>query len=152
MHRQFWLASIIAASLCTAVPLSQAAESSQGDSQTAKQEAKEKKLKLAKHETAIYVTDMHCRSCARKIARKVFALKGVKDVRHDVKANLSIVVSQPKQPLDPLKAWAAVQSAGFKPTKLIGPAGTYVPHQDKDKKQPVKLAEKPKPKDDTATQ
>ncbi|MCA9237815.1 MAG: heavy-metal-associated domain-containing protein [Planctomycetales bacterium] len=109
------------------------------------QEPKEtnpKPLKLANHETAIYVGKMHCKTCARKISSKLFTLKGVKQVRSDVKANLTIVVSEPKQPLDPVKAWAAVQAAGFKPTKLIGPAGTYVPHKDAKKTAPVKLAEK----------
>ena len=121
-----------------------AAEKPQESKETKPKEAKPKPLKLAKYETAIYVGKMHCKTCARKISSKLFTLKGVKQVRSDVKANLTIVVSEPKQPLDPVKAWAAVQAAGFKPTKLIGPAGTYVPHKDAKKTAPVKLAEKPK--------
>lgn len=124
---------------------SAAADSDHADQQQDKQKRTEdKNLKLGKYETAIFVTNMHCKTCARKISGKLFALKGVKEVRSDVKANLSIVINEPKAPLDPFKAWAAVQAAGFIPTKLIGPAGTYVPHKDKDVKKPVKVAEKSK--------
>ncbi|MBX3424811.1 MAG: heavy-metal-associated domain-containing protein [Pirellulales bacterium] len=102
-----------------------------------------KNLKLAKDETAIYVSNMHCKTCARKISSKLFAIKGVKQVRTNVKDNLAIVQTEPKKPLDPLAAWGAVQQAGFKPTKLIGPGGTYVPNENVEKKTPVKLAESP---------
>jgi copper chaperone CopZ len=83
-------------------------------------------LKLAPGEIAIYVGDMHCPNCAKKIAGKLYRLKGVVKVRTDVKKNLAIVTPQAKKIVDSKAAWAAVRSAGFKPTKLIGPQGTFV--------------------------
>lgn len=91
--------------------------------------AKTAKPKIAKGETAIYVGDMHCAGCAKKIARKLYRLKGVVKVRTDVKHNLAIVTPQAKKQIDSKAAWKAVQAAGFQPTKLIGPQGTFVAHE-----------------------
>jgi copper chaperone CopZ len=96
-------------------------------------------LKLAANEVAIYVDDMHCSNCAKKIAGKLYRVKGVVKVRTSVKQNLAIVTPQAKKQVDSKAAWAAVQKAGFKPTKLIGPQGTFV--ADEKTKQPQKVAE-----------
>lgn len=103
------------------------------------QPAKPAELKLAKDEIAIYVGDMHCSTCAKKIAGKLYRLKGVVKVRTDVKKNLAIITPQAKKQVDSKAAWAAVRAAGFKPTKLIGPEGTFV--LDEKTKGPVKAPE-----------
>jgi copper chaperone CopZ len=103
------------------------------------QPAKPAEVKLAKNEIAIYVGDMHCAHCAKKIAGKLYRVKGVVKVRTDVKKNLAIVTPQAKKQVDSKAAWAAVRSAGFKPTKLIGPQGTFV--ADQKTKDPVKAKE-----------
>ncbi len=105
--------------------------------------AKPAELKLAKNEIAIYVGDMHCSHCAKKIAGKLYRVKGVVKVRTDVKKNLAIVTPQAKKLVDSKAAWAAVRAAGFKPTKLIGPQGTFV--ADKKTKDPVKTSESTPP-------
>jgi copper chaperone CopZ len=99
------------------------------DSPGAAAASKPKPLKLATGEVAIYVGDMHCATCAKKIAGKLYRLKGVVKVRTDVKANLAVVTPQKKKQIDAKAAWAAVQSAGFSPSKLIGPQGTFVPNE-----------------------
>jgi copper chaperone CopZ len=83
------------------------------------------KLKMAKNETAIYVGDMHCGHCAKKIAGKLYTVKGVLKVRTDVKADVVIVTPQKKKKLDPMALWAAADKSGFPAIKLIGPTGTY---------------------------
>jgi Cu+-exporting ATPase len=100
-------------------------------------------VKLGENETAIYVTKMHCPTCAKKIAAKLYRVKGVMKVKTDVKKNLAIVTPQSKKQVDVKAAWAAVQAAGFKPAKLIGPQGTYVA-QEKSK-EPVEQAESAAP-------
>ena len=98
-----------------------------------------KKLKLAPGQSAVYVTNMHCKTCAKKIARKLYTLKGVSRVSTNVKDNLAIITPQPKKRVPAKSMWSAVQSAGFQPVKLIGPEGTYAAH--KKTKAPVKIAE-----------
>jgi len=96
-------------------------------------------IKLAPHETAIYVGDMHCATCAKKISGKLFRVKGVMKVRTNVKHHVAIVTPQSKKVVDVKAAWKAVQSAGFEPVKLVGPEGTFV--SDEKSKEPVKDAE-----------
>ncbi len=107
--------------------------------ETAATPAKPPALKLAPNEVAIYVGDMHCATCAKKIAGKLYSVKGVVKVRTSVKENLAIVTPQAKKQVDPKLAWAAVQKAGFKPTKMIAPQGTYV--AEEKSKEPHKVAE-----------
>jgi copper chaperone CopZ len=97
------------------------------------------KLKIAATETAIYVDDMHCAGCAKKISGRLYRLKGVVKVRTDLKAHLAVVTPQAKREVDAKAAWEAVQKAGFQPTKLVGPQGTFVAHEKT--KKPEKVAE-----------
>ncbi len=99
------------------------------------------KVKLAPHETAIYVVDMHCASCAKKIASRLYRVKGVMKVRTDVKADVAVITPQAKKQIDPKAAWSAVQAAGTQPTRLVGPQGTFVAHEKT--KAPQKIAEAP---------
>ena len=84
------------------------------------------KLKMAPNETVIYVGDLHCKHCAKKIASKLYAVKGVVKVRTDLKADVAIVTPQTKKKLDPLALWSAAKNSGFPAVKLVGPAGTYL--------------------------
>ena len=75
--------------------------------------------------TSIYVDNMHCKTCAKKIARKLYAVPGVVAVHANVGKNLAVVTPQKKKSLSPKALWEAVQAANFKPVKLISPQGTY---------------------------
>jgi len=110
-------------SLLVALPPVQAAN-------TATKTKLQTKLKKAPTETVIYVKSLHCKTCAKKIARKLFAVKGVTKVRTDLKANLAIVTPQKKKQLDPLALWSAAKASGFPAIKLVGPAGTYLPNAE----------------------
>ncbi len=96
-------------------------------------------LKIAATDTVIYVGDMHCKTCAKKISRKLYAVKSVVKVRTDVKADVAIITPQQKKTLDTGALWSAAQQAGFQPLKLVGPAGTFTP--DPETKAPQRLAE-----------
>jgi copper chaperone CopZ len=130
LYRCIAAATFSLAFLCTATPSVPAAE---------KAPVAAAEIKLAPHETAIYVGDMHCATCAKKISGKLFRVKGVMKVRTNVKQHVAIVTPQSKKVVDVKAAWKAVQSAGFEPVKLVGPEGTFV--SDEKSKEPVKDAE-----------
>ncbi len=75
--------------------------------------------------TTIVVNDMHCPACAQKIAARLYAVPGVLEVRADVPADTVYVIPQRSRQPSPRAMWVAVEQAGFKPLKLIGPAGQF---------------------------
>jgi copper chaperone CopZ len=75
--------------------------------------------------TTIHVHDMHCGECAKKIARKLYVVPGVVEVRADVPKNIAYVVPQQGKALSPRTLWESVESAGFRVAKLVGPHGEY---------------------------
>jgi copper chaperone CopZ len=85
--------------------------------------AVKKALKMQNGETAIFVGDMHCAGCAKKVARKLYGVKGVVKVRSDIKIDVAIVTPQRGKQLDAKALWAATETSGILPIKLIGPAG-----------------------------
>ena len=82
-------------------------------------------LTLEGRATAIFVDDMHCKACAKKIARKLYAVPGVVAVHADVSKNLALVTPQKNKDPSPRALWEAIEAAKFKPVKLVGPYGTY---------------------------
>lgn len=130
MLRILAMSALSLAFLCTGAQSAPAAE---------KASAAATEIKLAPNETAIYVGDMHCAACAKKISGKLFRVKGVMKVRTNVKQHVAIVTPQSKKVVDVKAAWKAVQSSGFEPTKLVGPEGSFTP--DEKSKEPVKNAE-----------
>lgn len=75
--------------------------------------------------TTIHVQDMHCGECAKTIARKLYALPGVVEVRADVNKNIAYVVPQKDKTVAPKAVWDAVESAGFRVVKLESPQGNF---------------------------
>jgi len=75
--------------------------------------------------TTIRVHNMHCDECAKKIARKLYAIPGVVEVRADVNNNIAYVVPQKDKSLSVRTMWEAVEAAGFAVAKLEGPQGTF---------------------------
>ncbi|MCA9258832.1 MAG: heavy-metal-associated domain-containing protein [Planctomycetales bacterium] len=78
-----------------------------------------------KLETAVYVSDMHCSTCAKKIARKLYAVKGVKKVLAHAKSHVAIVTPQKDVQLPPEHLTKAVSAAGFKAIRVETPEGVY---------------------------
>ena len=75
--------------------------------------------------TTIHVQDMHCGECAKTIARKLYALPGVVEVRADVNKNIAYVVPQKDKTVASKAVWEAVESAGFRVVRLESPQGTF---------------------------
>ena len=75
--------------------------------------------------TTIHVQDMHCGECAKKIARKLYAIPGVVEVRADVNKNIAYVVPQKDKTIASRSMWEAVESAGFRVVRLESPQGTF---------------------------
>jgi copper chaperone CopZ len=72
----------------------------------------------------IKVSDMHCGSCAKKIARKLYAVPGVVKVQTDVSKHTATVTPQASAPPDLRLIWEAVEKSGFQPLLVTGPGGT----------------------------
>ncbi len=129
--------------LLAALPSFIAAAESAGPDEAAVAAAA-KALKVAPQETIIFVEDLHCSTCAKKVSSRLFKMKGVMRVRTSVKYDAAVVTPQAKKPLDVAAAWAALQEAGYQPTRLIGPEGAFIPN-DEDQS-PLKIAEAPAPR------
>ena len=75
--------------------------------------------------TAITVQEMHCMSCARKMADRLYAVPGVAGVAADVKSKRLTVTAKPGAQPSPRALWEAIEKAGYKPTRLDSPAGKF---------------------------
>ena len=75
--------------------------------------------------TWIFVEDMHCSNCAKKIARKLYNVSGVVKVQANVPKDYAVVTPQEGAQLSPRALWEAVEQAKFKPVKLQGPNGIF---------------------------
>ena len=75
--------------------------------------------------TSVTVKEMHCEGCAKKIAARLYAVRGVKEVRVDVKEKTLFVAPQQSKEVSPRAIWEAVEKAKNVPIRLAGPAGTF---------------------------
>jgi Cu+-exporting ATPase len=73
----------------------------------------------------VQVSDMHCATCANKIARKIYAVPGVVRVQADLKRHSASITPQKDATPSPRAIWEAVEKAGFKPVKLDAPSGSF---------------------------
>ena len=73
----------------------------------------------------ITVDGMHCPVCAKKITGRVMAVSGVAGAKADVKAaQITVTAKTPNGPSS-RALWESVEKAGYTPTKLAGPGGTF---------------------------
>ena len=76
-----------------------------------------KALKVGEGETIVFVTDLHCANCAKKVTSRLFKLKGVMRVRTSVKLDAAVITPQKKKTIDVEAAWTTLQEAGYQPTR-----------------------------------
>lgn len=76
-------------------------------------------------QTLIYVEDMHCLDCAKKIAGKLYTIPGVVGVRAIVDTGIAYVTPQQTRQPSPRAMWEAIEALDFKPVKIISPYGTF---------------------------
>lgn len=85
----------------------------------------------AKYRTTIVVKGMHCQSCANKLVKNLNAVPGVRASNADAKKGLAVADPKDTQRLPSPKAqWEAIEKAGYKPLKLVGPFGTFTKKPD----------------------
>ena len=75
--------------------------------------------------TTISVQGMHCAGCASKVAGNLQAVAGVQKAEVNAETAVAIVTAKANVAPSPRAMWEAVEKAGYKPTKLIGPTGTF---------------------------
>lgn len=75
---------------------------------------------------SILVPEMHCPSCAKKIARELYKVSGVAQVM--VSVETTTLTLHPKDGFapSPKGMWEAVERAGYQPTRLQGPSGLFI--------------------------
>ena len=75
--------------------------------------------------TTITVPDMHCMSCAKKMANQLYQVQGVGEVRANVPTTMLTVIPKAQMAPSPRALWEAVEKAGYRPSRLEGPSGTF---------------------------
>jgi copper chaperone CopZ len=73
----------------------------------------------------ITVPDMHCLGCAKKMANQLYQVPGVAKVQASVETTSLIVTPKAQQIPSPRGLWEAVEKAGYRPSRLEGPNGTF---------------------------
>lgn len=73
----------------------------------------------------IQVHGMHCAGCAAKVTRKLQAVDGVLNAQVDAARGEAVVSAKANVVPSDRALWEAVEKAGYKPTKLIGPSGIF---------------------------
>lgn len=74
----------------------------------------------------IYVSDMHCAGCCKKVSSKLYTIKDVIKVQTNLQKHFAIVVPKPGTKISPRKLWEAIEQVKMKPTKLVMPKGKQV--------------------------
>ncbi len=75
--------------------------------------------------TTITVEGMHCVVCASKVSSNLQSVAGVQKAQVDAEKAVAVVTAKSSAVPSPRALWEAVEKAGYKPTKLVGPAGTF---------------------------
>ena len=75
--------------------------------------------------TTLTVADLDCPVCAKKLAAKLVAVPGVEKAEPNVEAKTVKVTHKAGEKLSPKALWEVSAKAGFEPSKLVGPDGTF---------------------------
>lgn len=75
--------------------------------------------------TTIAVEGMHCVVCASKVASNLQSVAGVHKAQVDAEKAVAVVTAKSSAAPSPLALWEAIEKAGYKPIKLVGPTGTF---------------------------
>lgn len=75
--------------------------------------------------TKISITGMHCEGCAGLVKKKLAAIEHVKEVKVILKDEVAEITAKDDGTPSAKAIWETVEKAGYKPVKLVGPAGTF---------------------------
>ena len=76
-------------------------------------------------ETSVTIEGMQCVVCAKKVTKKLTSVSNVKSANVDPEKGTAVIVPADGKEVSPKLLWEAVENAGFKPTELKGPTGTF---------------------------
>ena len=88
---------------------------------TAEEAERVRKMGATQH---VVIDNLHCQGCARKIASRLYTLKGVTRVSVDMERETLVVQARPGAPLSPWLAIDAVAKAEERPVAVSGSFGT----------------------------
>ena len=77
------------------------------------------------NETLVSIKGMQCITCAKKVKKKLTSVPHVKSANVDPEKGQAVVIATDGKNVSPKSVWEAVESAGFEPTELKGPDGTF---------------------------
>ena len=75
--------------------------------------------------TTISIQGMHCAGCANKVTRRLQAVSGVATAKTDAPSSTAWATAKVGAAPSPKAMWEAVEAAGYKPLKVVGPSGTF---------------------------
>ncbi len=73
----------------------------------------------------IFINNLHCQGCAKRLRNELFKVAGVKDVKTDVKAGTAVITPTEGSSPDARAVWEAAEKEKFEVAKLVTPNGTY---------------------------
>lgn len=68
---------------------------------------------------------LHCAGCGKKVVEALKKVPNVAEARPDAEKDIVVVIPPADRLPSPKAQWEAVERAGYKPTKLEGPQGTF---------------------------
>jgi copper chaperone CopZ len=74
----------------------------------------------------VFVSDMHCQHCAKKITSKLYTVKGVRSVATNLKSHAAWITPAVGQQVSPKKVWETLESIEFTPVKMVTPSGVFI--------------------------
>jgi copper chaperone CopZ len=80
---------------------------------------------VEKNVTTITVEDMTCGGCAKKVQQYVAKVSGVEKVEPDATTHTVKVFPKANSKVSGKALWEAIEKAGYTPSKLDGPSGSF---------------------------
>lgn len=71
----------------------------------------------------VYIPNMHCESCAKKIRSRLFTVKGVSRVVTWVKNDLAVIEPAPGKVVSPKAIWDTLEKGKFEVDRIETPQG-----------------------------
>ena len=75
--------------------------------------------------TVVTVPEMSCPSCAKKLSNELLKVPGVAQATANTQGKTMTVVPRNGQAASPRQIWEAVERAGYQPSRLDGPSGSF---------------------------
>jgi len=75
--------------------------------------------------TSLYVSNMHCEGCAKRLRTKLYKLPNVLKVTTNVQSGVAIITPTTGKSVTVKKVWDAAEAEKFKVVKIADNSGTH---------------------------